>query len=77
MRNMKELNLKELEKVSGGYVVDNGTGDKFWIVLQDGTVKGFAPTEAQAKDYSRAFGASTAVLTHEDYTQKFGRDLTW
>ena len=77
MGEIRELNLNEMEKAAGGYVVDNGTGDKFWIVLQDGTVKGYAPTEAQAKDFAKAFGASTKILTLEDYRKKFGHDLKW
>lgn len=77
MSKIRELKWEELEKISGGYVVDDETNNKFWIVLQDGTVKGYAPTEAQAKDYARAFGASTTVLTPEDYKQKFGHDLEW
>ncbi len=77
MSNIRELNWEEMKKVTGGYVVDNGTGDKFWIVLQDGTVKGYAPTEQQAQEFARSFGASTTLLTLEDYQAKFGHELKW
>ena len=77
MSNINELNLDEMEKVSGGYVVDNGTGDKFWIVMQDGTVKGYAPSKEQAQEYAKAFGASTAILTLDGYKKKYGHDLKW
>ena len=39
MSNIKELNWEEMSQVSGGYVVDNGTGDKFWIVMQNGVIR--------------------------------------
>ncbi len=77
MNNIKKLNWEEMSQVSGGYVVDNGTGDKYWIVLQNGTVKGYAPTKEQAKEFAKAFGASTDVLTLEGYKKKFGHDLKW
>ena len=57
--------------------MDNGTGDKFWIVMQNGTVKGYAPTKEQAKEFAKAFGASTDILTLEGYKKKFGHDLKW
>ena len=34
----KELKLDDMAQVSGGLVVDNGTGDKYWIIRQDGTI---------------------------------------
>lgn len=77
MSSIKELNWEEMEQASGGYVVDGGTGSKFWIVMQDGTVKGYAPTKAQAQDFARAFGASTTILTPAQYKAKFGHDLKW
>ena len=39
-----ELHMEEMEKVSGGYVVEDGTGSKYWVVRQDGKVIGPAPT---------------------------------
>ena len=73
----KKLNMNEMEKVTGGYVVDNGTGDKFWIVRQDGTVLGYAPTKEKAIEFAKSFNVSTTVMTLEKYKEHFGRDLKW
>lgn len=77
MEEIRELSMEDMAQISGGYVVDNGTGNKYWIVLQDGTVKGYAPTEAQAKEFVKAFGASTEIMTLAGYKKKFGHDLKW
>lgn len=77
MSNINELNPNEMEKVSGGYVVDNGTGDKFWIIRQNGTVIAPAPTLEQAKEYAKAFGVSATVMNLEEYKARYGRDLKW
>ena len=74
---MKELNLEEMKSVTGGYVVDNGTGDKYWIVRQNGTVIGPAPTLENAIEDAKAFGISTTVMTLNQYKEKFGHDLKW
>lgn len=73
----KSLNMEEIEKVSGGYVVDNGTGDKFWVVRQNGNVIGPAPTLESAQDFAKAFGVSATVMTLEEYKNFFGHDLKW
>jgi hypothetical protein len=77
MSNIKELNWEEMSQVSGGYVVDNGTGDKFWIVMQDGTVKGYAPTKEKAQEFAKAYGASQTIMTLEQYKARYGRELKW
>ena len=74
---MKELNLEEMKSVTGGYVVDNGTGDKYWIVRQNGTVIGPAPTLENAIEDAKAFGISATVMTLNQYKEKFGHDLKW
>ena len=71
----KELNLPGMEKVSGGYVVDNGTGDKYWVVRQDGSVIAPAPSLENAIDFAKAFGVSTTVMDRAEYKKRFGREL--
>lgn len=72
-----KLNMEEMEKVSGGYVVEDGTGSKYWVVRQDGKVIGPAPTLDNAIDFAKAFGVSTKVMTLEEYKNFFGHDLKW
>ena len=78
MENEKmELNLNEMENVTGGYVVDNGTGDKYWVVRQDGSVIAPAPSLEQAVEFAKAFSVSTTVMDLDEYKKHFGRDLKW
>ena len=72
-----ELHMEEMEKVSGGYVVEDGTGSKYWVVRQDGKVIGPAPTLDNAIDFAKAFGVSTKVMTLEEDKNFFGHDLKW
>ncbi len=72
-----KLNMEEMEKATGGYVVDNGTGDKYWVVRQDGKVIGPAPTLNNAIDFAKAFGVSATVMTLEEYKNFFGHELKW
>lgn len=77
MKNMfSELNPEELEKVSGGLVVDDGKG-QYWIVRQDGSV--IAPTtdKENAVSFAKAFNTAQDIITLEEYKKKFGRDLSW
>lgn len=74
---MEELNLNEMEKVSGGYVVDDPEKNKFWIIRQNGTVIAPAPNEEQAMEFAKQFGTSPTVITMDEYKAKFGRDLVW
>lgn len=71
------LKLSEMEQVSGGLVVDNGTGDKYWIIRQDGTVIGPAPILNDAVSFAKAFNTSQDVITMQEYKKRFGRDLVW
>ncbi len=74
---MKELNLEAMEKASGGFVVSDSETNKFWIVRQDGSIIGPAPTMEQAIEFAKPFGESTTVLSKEEYKVRFGRDLVW
>ena len=44
---MSELNLNEMEEVSGGLVVDDPEKNKFWIIRPNGT---------DMKEYKAKFG---------------------
>lgn len=75
--DMKEMNLNDLEAVSGGDVVKSGDGKQFWIVRHDGTVAGTAPTQELAIQYAKQLNTSPEIITKEQYKAKYGRDLVW
>ena len=77
MDSKKELELEALDQASGGIVVDEGDGKKFWMVRQDGTVIGPAPSLNLAIEFAKEFSESPAVLTKEQYKARFGRELVW
>ena len=77
MENESALNLEELENVSGGVIVDDGDGKKFWLVRQDGTVISPVPSREQAIDFAKAYNISTQIMTREEYARHFGRELRW
>lgn len=74
---MEELKLNEMEKVSGGLVVDDPEANKFWIIRDDGTVIAPAPTKDLAIEFANQFNTSPDVITMDQYKEKFGRDLVW
>jgi hypothetical protein len=74
---MSELNLNEMEKVSGGLVVDDPEKNKFWIIRPNGTVIAPAPTKELAIEFAKQFGTSPTVIDMKEYKAKFGRDLVW
>ena len=75
--NTVELNLNEMEKVSGGLVVDDPEKNKFWIIRPNGTVIAPAPTKELAIEFAKQFGTSPTVIDMKEYKAKFGRDLVW
>ena len=77
MEDRKELKPEELDKVAGGFVVDEGDGRKYWMVRHDGTVIGPAPTLENAIAFAKEFNESPTVLTREQYRARFGRELVW
>jgi len=77
MEEIRELSMEDMAQISGGYVVDNGTDNKYWIVMQDGTVKGYAPTKEKAQEFAKAYGASQTILTLAQYKARYGRELKW
>ena len=77
MNNAKEINLNEMEKVSGGYVVNDETNNKYWIVRQDGSVIAPAPSLEKAQEFAKEFQTSPSVMTMDEYKKNFGRDLVW
>lgn len=72
-----KLSMEDMEKITGAYVVDPGTGTQYWVVRQDGQVIGPAPTLKNAQDFAKAFGVSTTVMTLDDYKKHFGHELKW
>lgn len=77
MDNTREINLDEMEKVSGGYVVNDEANSKYWIVRQDGSVIAPAPSLEKAQEFAKEFQTSPTVMTMEEYKKHFGRDLIW
>ena len=77
MENKKSLLDEELNAVSGGMIVDDGDGTKFWLVRQNGTVISPVPGLEKAEDFVKAYGESTKVISREEYKKLFGRDLVW
>ena len=75
--NMVELNEEMLEGVSGGVIVDEGDGKKYWLVRQDGTVISYAPSKEKAVQFAKEFSISTQIMTKEEYARHFGRELEW
>lgn len=72
-----ELSEELLEKVSGGAIVDDGDGQKFWLVRQDGTVISPVPGKEKALGFAKAYNISQQIMTREEYRRRYGRDLTW
>ena len=75
--DMVELSEEALEGVSGGVIVDNGDGKKYWLVRQDGTVISPVPGRENAIEFAKAYNISQQVLTKEEYARCFGRELAW
>ena len=76
MEPMKELKPEEMEKIIGGYVVED-SNNKYWIVRQDGSVIAPAPDKEKAIEFAKTFNTSPTVITAEEYKIHFGRDLVW
>ena len=74
---MERIEPDDLDKVTGGYVVDDSYSNKYWIVRQNGTVIAPAPSLELAIEFAKEFRTSPSVLTMEEYKAKFGRDLVW
>ena len=74
---MKELNDQLAEEISGGVIVDDGDGKKFWLVRQDGTVISPVPGKEKAVDFAKAYNISQQIMTREEYARRFGRELAW
>jgi hypothetical protein len=77
MDNTREINLGEMGKVNGGYVVNDEANNKYWIVRQDGSVIAPAPSVEKAQEFAKEFQTSPTVMTMEEYKKHFGRELVW
>ena len=76
-KKMQELNMEQLEQVTGGLVMQDSDENKFWIVRQDGTIIAPAPSADDAVSFAKAFSTSPTMITKEDYRRMFGRDPVW
>lgn len=76
-KEMKKLDDLTMEEVSGGVIVDDGDGKKFWLVRQNGTVISPVPSREKAVEFAAAYGISTQIMTKEEYARHFGRELVW
>ncbi len=77
MENKKELNLDQIEKVTGGYVLNDAVNKKYGVIKQDGALVAPAPTLEKAKEYAKAYDVSLTEMTPEQYKEHFGRELKW
>ena len=77
MSDLKKLSIEELEKVTGGDIVNDVANKRYWLVKQSGEVLGWAPTEESAIVDAKQFGTSTKILTMDEYKSKYGRELKW
>lgn len=71
------LNDESMKKVSGGLIVDDGDGKRFWLVRQNGTVISPVDGIEDAKEFIKAFGESVRVISREEYKSIYGRELIW
>ena len=77
MMDAKKMSDHELEAASGGAIVDDGDGKKFWLIRQDGTVISPVPGREKAIEFAKAYNISTQVMTKEEYARHYGRELAW
>lgn len=71
------LSDQQAEKVSGGVIVDDGDGQKFWLIRQDGTVIAPVPGKEKAVEFAQVYHISPQIMTKEEYARHFGRELIW
>lgn len=76
-KDMKAVDLEQLEQVSGGYVVGDKANNRYCVVRQDGSLIVPAPTLDKAREYAKAYNVSTTVMTPEEYKKHFGREIEW
>ena len=74
---MKEMNAEDLTSATGGLIVDDGDGKKYWLVRQNGTVISPVPGLKNAQDFIKAYGEDARVISKEEYRRLYGRDLVW
>ena len=77
MENKFALSPEELDNVSGGVIVDDGDGKKFWLVRQDGTVISPVPGKDKALEMANEYHISPRIMTKEEYARHYGRELKW
>ena len=75
-KKMQELNLDEMDKVSGGLIVKDAATNKYWVTKDDGVVVFPAPNKACAVDLAKALKVETEIITLEEYKKRFGHELS-
>ncbi len=73
----QKLGDQQVEEICGGIIVEEGDGEKYWVVRQDGTVIAPAPSKEKAVEYAQAYHIITKIMTKEEYFNHFGRELAW
>ena len=66
---MKELTAQEMDKISGGYIYDNGDEDdeKRWVVIDlKGNVYKVCKGKVHAMEVSKQDGLGTRIITAEE-----------
>ena len=76
-KKMMELSPEQLEAINGGIVVSDRVNNKYYMVKQDGSVIGPAPTEEKAQEFIKSYNMSPTVMTLEEYELHFGRKFEW
>ena len=68
--NMKEMNLEEMEMADGGYIVDRGILDYYWVVNDtDGKVRATSFFKGPANHYADFYGVSREVISEAKYNE--------
>ena len=49
--NFEKLDDLDLQEVPGGVIVDDGDGQKYWLIRQNGTVIAPAPSKEKAIEF--------------------------
>jgi hypothetical protein len=75
-KKMQELNLDEMDKVSGGLIVKDAATNKYWVTKDDGVVVFPAPNKACAVDLAKALKVEQEIITLEEYKKRFGHELS-
>lgn len=80
MAIIKNLSEEDLDKISGGAIVEHPvSGGTYWVIVEDshGSCRYAYPTEAAAKYKAPSWGVSDEVISIEEYKKRFKRDFKY